>query len=163
MLLSSDDSVLDRHPRFRQMADYLAQQAPREGLAGRQHLDPTDLKSILPYINLVEVIGQGDDLDFRFRLFGSAQVQALNRDVTGQLVRDVFDPVQASRIAATMREAVIGRRPHFSTSHVPREDRRHIHYDRIHFPLAADGKTVDMLMSVHVYYQEKSGIAGIRP
>src|SRR3546814_18589404 len=48
------------HPRFRWMRDYLSRVAPPGGLPGRQAVDPTVFKALLPFINLVDVIRRPD-------------------------------------------------------------------------------------------------------
>jgi hypothetical protein len=49
---------IDEHPRFRRLADYLAIKAPPGKLPGRQHIEPTEIPDLLPWIMLIEVIAQ---------------------------------------------------------------------------------------------------------
>ena len=63
------------------MRDYLAGVAPPGRLPGRQHIDPVDFPTLLPFVNLVDVEreqGEGEQgardagrMRFRYRLVGT--------------------------------------------------------------------------------------------
>ena len=90
--------------RFSEVQDYLGKAAPPGKLAGRQHIDPVDLgTSILPFINLVEVIRQGEGLRFRYRLVGTRQTYAAGREITGKFTEEAVLPEYLDRINHNMR------------------------------------------------------------
>src|SRR3546814_8423049 len=91
------------HPRFRWMRDYLSRVAPPGGLPGRQAVDPTVFKALLPFINLVDVIRRPDGLDFRFRLVGTLQTSVAGREITGRHVEEAVLPQFVDRIRANMK------------------------------------------------------------
>ena len=147
-----DDSDFSKlHPRLTWMRDYLARIAPPGRLPGRQHIDPSAMKDVLPFINLVEIVGSGEAMRFRFRLVGTVQTEVAGREITGMFVEDAVLPEFSSRIAGNMRTAAETKRPvydRFPTAHPSRE---FIDSERVYFPLATDGQTVDMLIRVHAY------------
>jgi hypothetical protein len=140
-----------QHPRFLQLERYLESKAPPGGLPGRQDIDPVELKSILAYINLFDVVRGSQGLRFRFRLMGSAQSEALGRDCTGKFIDEVFPPKSVEPIQQVMREVVDSRLPHFDEYAAPFPERQHVRFQRALFPLASDGRTVDMLIAAYVF------------
>ncbi len=139
------------HPRFCAVADYLAAKAPPGRLPGRQHVDPAELKPHLPFINLIDVAWVAGVAQFRYRLWGTAQVQAVGYDGTGRTSDETHSPADAAVINQGMLTAVLTRRPDFAARWVLQTGRGHVYYQRVHFPLARDGESVDMLLTVYAY------------
>lgn len=145
------DEILDLHPRFRAIADYLAAKAPPGQLPGRQHIEPLDLAAHLRFINLIDVVYTPAGLRFRFRLMGSEQVQANGRDFSGRFCDEILSPADLAWVTRRMGAAVMTRMPDYAERVLPHPGRDHVRYRRILFPLARDGETVDMLLAIHVY------------
>jgi len=144
------------HPRFRRLREYLRAKAPPGKLPGRQHIDPTELGDLLPYLMLLDVAGQPTGGPrFRIRLAGTRLVQYHGREVTGQFVEDVLSDPQATLFVAGYRDIVRTRVPEHRRSMVAVPGREHVTYERMTFPLARDGEHVDMLISVFVVESEK--------
>ncbi|HUK59954.1 MAG TPA: PAS domain-containing protein [Stellaceae bacterium] len=142
---------LDDHPRFRHLADYLAAKVTPGRLAGRQHLEPTELGNLLPWMMLVDVLREpGDKLNYRIRLVGTQVVAIQGSDATGKLVDEVLNTGAASAIFAGYDEIVHSSQPGYREGVVATEGRDHVFYRRVAFPLARDGETVDMLLFVFV-------------
>jgi hypothetical protein len=139
------------HPRFKWMRDYLARVAPPSRLPGRQHIDPPAMKDVLPFINLVEVVGSGTAMRFRFRLVGTAQTEAAGREITGMFVEDAVVPESVDRIVGNMRTAIELKSPIYDRFPMAHPNREFIESERVYFPVATDGRTVDMLLLVHAY------------
>src|SRR5579863_10366728 len=90
---------IDKHPRFRRVADYLRSKAPPGKLPGRQHIDPIELAELLPWIMLIDVIRQPDaKLRYRIRLVGTEVVKTQGSDGTGKYVEDVLDKAEVAAI-----------------------------------------------------------------
>jgi hypothetical protein len=142
---------LKRHPRFQQLADYLASKEPPGMLPGRQHVDPIELHRLLPYIILVDVVPADGRWRYRYRLIGTAIVEKASIDVTGQWVEDVY-PADAARAIAEAYDGVVRTHvPHHWSYVIRVPGREHIGFERVIFPLARDGKTVDMLIGIHAF------------
>ena len=139
------------HPCFAWARDHLATVAPPGRLPGRQHIDPVDLRSVLNLINLAEVLREAGRLRFRFRLVGTTQTMVAGREITGKLVEDAVLPELCDRILGNMRETVEARAPVYDRFPMPHPGRKFIETERIYFPLAADGETVDMLFILNGY------------
>lgn len=142
------------HPRFAEVMRYLAGAAPEGRLPGRQHIDPADLRHVIELVNLVDVERQAGTLHFRFRLVGERQRRAAGRDITGLLVEDAVVPQLASRIIANMTKVVTSRQPVYDRFPMPHPGRQFIDSQRMYYPLAADGETIDMLLILNGYDTE---------
>lgn len=149
--LPATEEILDSHPRFRAIADYLAAKAPPGRLPGRQHIDPLELAAHLRFINLIDVVEGPDGLRFRFRLMGTEQVQANGRDFSGYFCDEILAPADLAWVTRRMTAAATTRRPDYAERVLPHPGRDHVRYRRVLFPLARDGRTVDMLLAIHVY------------
>jgi hypothetical protein len=144
-------SHIDEHPRFRRVADYLAGKAPPGKLPGRQHVEPTEIADVLPWIMLIDVISRPDGKhDYRLRLVGTEVVEIQGSDGTGRFVAEVLDSAERDGILQGYEEIVRSREPGYRRGVVATKGREHVPYRRIAFPLARDGERVDMLMFVFV-------------
>lgn len=139
------------HPRYGEMMDYLAAAAPAGRLAGRQHIAPAELRHIITQLNLIDVEREGESLRFRFRLVGERQRQAAGRDITGLLVEDAVVPDLVPRVLANMKKVVASRLPVYDRFPMPHPGRQFIDSQRMYYPLAADGETIDMLLILNGY------------
>jgi hypothetical protein len=147
----TDQDLASLHPRFMWMRDYLDRVAPPGRLPGRQHIDPLDVKDLLPLVNLIEVTKDSKAVRFRFRLVGTVQTEMAGRDITGMFVEDAVLPAYVNRILSNMRTAAERKRPVYDRFPMPHPNREFIDSERVYFPLAADGETVDTLFLVHAY------------
>ena len=142
-----DTGVFDRHPRFKRLRDYLASKAPPGKLPGRRHIDPLDVPDLLPHIMLVDVVrSPGQRLRYRIRLVGTEVAALQGADETGKFVDDVL--TKGPDIIAGYEEILTTRQPQYRRGDVATSGRDHLTYQRVAFPLATDGETVDMLMFV---------------
>lgn len=140
-----------RHPRFQELKAYLAAKAPPGRLPGRQHIDPIEIPRLLPYLTLVDVVRDAGALRYRFRLVGTDVVNKTAADVTGKWVEDAFPSAAAASIMQTYDGVVASREPHYWANMIAVPGREHIGFERVVFPLARDGETVDMLIGIHAF------------
>jgi hypothetical protein len=142
-------------PRFRWMRDYLKRVAPPDRLPGRQHLDPGLLQDVLRFMNFVEVLregqGEGAGLRFRFRTIGAVQGVIAGRDITGKYLEDAVVPSFVERIRRNMTTAVERRAPVYDAFAMPHPARDFIDSERVYYPLASDGETIDQLLILNAY------------
>jgi hypothetical protein len=143
---------IDHHPRFQRLASYLASKVPPGRLPGRQHIDPLEIPDLLPYLMLIDVVPQhSGPARYRIRLAGTEVVAIQGSDGTGQYVEEVLTAEQGcAEIRRGYDEIVRSHRPEYRSGVVATPGREHIDYERIAFPLAADGEHVDMLIFVFV-------------
>lgn len=114
-------------------------------LPGRQDIDPLDFSYALGDVALVDV--RHDPLRFRFRLDGTRHVERFGFDMTGKWLEDFPEPEMRQVIFDSYREVVEDRQPRRRFRDLD-TDGRMFRYEALLLPLAGDGKTVDMLVSV---------------
>lgn len=119
-------------------------------LPGRQHFDPLAVPPLLSAIWMLDV--QREPLRFKYRLLGTDHVAAMERDVTGRWVDELFpdftaEPNYSQCLAAAERGQVCFYKgpPLY---HVRKD---YLAMERILLPLARDGRTVDMLLAMTLY------------
>lgn len=136
-----------------------AQPAP-ELLPGRQHIDPLQMKRLLPYAWLLEVHAAAPGMDiprFRFRLVGSHVDLGFGAPKTGRWL-DEIEPdfnsnraMQAAFVACAKTAEIAHRRglPRFKFNREAAE------LERMMLPLASNGRKVDMLLGFTVFYDHE--------
>lgn len=139
-------------PKLRRLLEYWSSKGADGRLPGRQHIDPLEIPRLLSSIVMMDVI-QDDDVGmrFRFRLVGTENVALHGRDLTGHWLDEAFPSGTAEDIMTANRMVVESREPHYwrNTLHGP--GRQHVRYERLLCPLAADGRTVDLLIGVFAF------------
>lgn len=145
----ADFAAID--PRYRLLYDLLHAKAPPGRLPGRRHFDPVEVPRLLSCLNLVEVLRDEPDLRFRYRLHGTRQTDLAGRDITGLTVEEAVHPPFIGRINGNMRLTCQTRRPVYDRFPMPHPERECIDSERVYYPLAADGETVDMLLILNGY------------
>ncbi len=138
-------------PKYGALFDLLSSRAPTGQLPGRQHFDPLTVPEHMGYLNLVEV-HRNDGLRFRFRLHGTMQTDAAGRDITGRFIEDAVIPEFVDRINGNMTKVVETRRPVYDRFQMPHPNRGYLDSERVYYPLASDGSTVDMILILNGYY-----------
>jgi hypothetical protein len=137
-------------PILRRGFDYW-QSKRRDGrLPARSAIDPTEIPSLLPHVELSEVIDGG--ADFRFRLVGTHLVDTDAVNPTGILFSRFFEmPAYAAYMFRLYRHVVATGRPVWSGSRIPMPLRGlDVATERLYLPLATDGRTVDMVLNFQV-------------
>ena len=154
-------SPVDENPRFRRLADYLAAKAPPGKLPGRQHIDPLDIPDLLSWIMLIDVFPKpAGERRYRIRLMGTEVVAIQGVDETGKYMEDVLTGAAGAEIVHQCDEMLRTREPYYRRGVVATKGREHVHYERIAFPLAADGERVDMLILVFAKIEKPAGSGG---
>ncbi len=140
----------DIHPILRQLYEYWLAKRPDGKLPGRQHMDPLDIPDLLPYIYLLDVVGEGTEVRYRLRLVGTKNVDLFGRDLTGQWLDENYSSTEYDKLAGPLYQAIADRAPKYQRSKVKIPNREFISFERLMCPLAADGETVDMLFGAFV-------------
>lgn len=145
------------HDLTRVVADYWASIHPAENvLPARHHFDPLDLPSdVWPYLTLADVLT--DPFDVRFRLVGSEVVEFEGHDATGEKLSECPTSGDRESNLSDYRSAVEDRRPVFRRVPVLDKDRGYeVMVERTHFPLAANGRDVDIILTVFIRLGRRS-------
>jgi hypothetical protein len=141
----------DCDPRLRRLYDHWLSLRPAAGgLPGRQHMDPAAIRDLLPWIWMVDV--ERNPLRFRYRLLGTEQVHAMERDFTGRFLDEAHPSFVASvsypQYVAAAEHADIGYRRGPPVFHLTKD---YVAIERLLLPLAKDGATVDVLLAITIY------------
>lgn len=110
----------------------------------REDILPEELGHLLPWIILVDVVGEPPR--FRIRLAGTGVVREYGSEVTGTFVDEMDLGAARDRALDDYRRAARECRPVVGTFDFKKGDGRWISYERIALPLSADGKRVNMLL-----------------
>ncbi len=144
--MDADRRILDLHA-------YREKIRPSESsLPGRQHFDPVDIPRLLPFLSLVDVYR--DPVRFRYRLSGTEIVRAMGADHNGRFLDEIhvnFSATPTSKqymeVLATGQSAFREGRPTL------RREEDHRWMQRLLLPFARDGKTVDMVLGMGIYFE----------
>ena len=129
-------------------------------LPGRQDIDPSDLKRLLPTVSLIDV--QRDPLDFRIRLAGTGLYSVYGREITGRALTEVYNSAAAEYWRDELAKVVEERRPSVGVHNLAWRGASHLSILWLRLPLASNGRDVDMLLGydavVGVHGEVMSGI-----
>lgn len=148
--MREDEDLLPRlrSPLHREAYVYWHSKIKAGRLPGRDAIDPLELPSVLPWLNLVDVLRDGDQYRFRHRLIGTGIVSRYGRDATGGWFDEVYDPKFLEQHQRDHIAIVESGRPSVGPVPMPVKEKNFIVYQRLALPLATDGTTIDMIMVV---------------
>jgi hypothetical protein len=151
-ITTADQPFPSDSPLLRTLNAYWWSIKPAEGLPGRQHFDPLDVPRLLPWIYLFDVVPQPDGgRRYRFRLIGTGLVSTFGRDSTGSWLEELYDPEEAARATVGLERVVSARCPIEGALSLPTREKKVMRFRRLVCPLAADGRTVDMLLGIQAH------------
>ena len=146
-----------RNPVLRRGYEYWLAKCAGRLFPDRADLDPAEIKDILPHLTILEVIG--DDLmpRFRYRLVGTAVVDAVGRNRTGCFADEALHPRQAEFLTALWREVRESGRPIYAASayaveraSVPSSDAG-LSTERLVLPFSVRGRAVRQIISIQTF------------
>lgn len=144
------------HPHVAKFFEYwLAIRPSGDLLPGRQHFDPVEIGLVMPRVWMLDVVRDGAEMRFRYRLAGTKEVETLQREVTGAWFDDVHtrlkeNPAHLDRYRfMAMRALPTYRNGAVNFAH----KREHAHVENCIVPLARDGRNVDILAACSVIYR----------
>jgi hypothetical protein len=142
----------DAAPKIKALYAYWQSIHPAEGvLPGRQHFDPIDIPELLPSLWMVDVVR--DPLRFRFRLVGTEIVKFAGRDVTGLWLDEFFENYAGSEAFRIHSDCALTGRPAYRRGGLLfNPTGKRLEAERIYLPLAQDGRQVDILLAMTLYY-----------
>lgn len=129
---------------------WLGKRAGR-AMPARADFDPSEMPHLLPHIMLLDV--ERDPLRIRVRLVGTAIVDAIGMDLTGRYVDEIENAEEPLRRHLRMAEDA---QPYFLEKiPIPWSPRDYKTYAVLAVPLARDGRTVDMIMSLLSFTRQR--------
>ncbi len=118
------------------------------GLPSRADFSPLDLTArLLPFIAMADVLREGEQLRFRWRLVGTHITEKTDRDVTGRYFEDIYGGDNHDDLVAAYVWMAKNGEPlrWFGNSEFVEKD--WLTFECVGMPLASDGKTVDKLLA----------------
>lgn len=116
-------------------------------LPKRGDVDPVVLgAAIIPWIFLASVLREGDELDFQFRLIGTANAQMVGYDATGMLASVLFGSSDRTLIKTSFDETVNRVEPTYWRATIPHKQRFPVPVYRALYPLSDDGELVNFVI-----------------
>ena len=108
-----------------------------------------DLRELLPWLVLVDVLG--DPPRFRYRLVGTGQTRVMERDLTGRWLDDTHEEFRATANHADLVAVARGAIRYTRGAPEYPVEKSHASMERLLLPLARDGASVDMALGIIVY------------
>ncbi|MFD2205764.1 PAS domain-containing protein [Kiloniella antarctica] len=115
-------------------------------LPSRALIDPIEMRAFLPNVLLLDV--QREPLDFRFRVVGTSVTPLLNRDYTSEWMSNIDNLKAPGKVWTNCSSAVEFGEPVYACTPYTGPKRGILDVEDLILPLAADGRTVDMLMII---------------
>jgi hypothetical protein len=141
---SSPEMFTFKSQTVKQAYDYWRSKCHGDRLPSRADIRPSEITRLLPYVYLVDVIG--DPPAFRYRLVGTQFYSWTGREYTGVTVDAAEYGPNWENIYKDYCAAVRGRAPVCSEYiAAPWPEREFLTYERIIAPLSDDGLAVNML------------------
>lgn len=141
----------DCDSRIRRFAEYVDSKAPPGQLPGRQHIVPSEIPDLLPFLALYDVVRDANGhLRYRTRLAGTHVVELFGEDPTGKFMDEYVSNHSVEQVLKRYHRIVATKEPSYQEGAFRRAGREHIRYHRAAFPLARNGADVDMLVLIRV-------------
>jgi hypothetical protein len=132
------------HPRLGELYSYWDRKRGGAPAPARADIDPVEVPRLLGNILICEV--QDAPRDFIFRLFGTALVEAVGRDLTGERFSTLFPKSVAPDIVREYKAVAENFVPVISRKDAHWANKSHIRYERLLLPLSDDGKNVNRIL-----------------
>jgi hypothetical protein len=133
--------------------------AKRSGrtMPSRRDIDPSEIPKLLPHLQLIDVVHDR----FRYRLIGTALVDAYGRNYTGQFVDELFDKSRSEFISKIYSSVVETRRPGFLRSGYVTTKGVKLVANRLYLPLSEDDRELNMILGAATFEFDTLGsVAG---
>ena len=124
----------------------------------REDFRPSDLRAVLPYLFLVDVLRAPDD--FRLRLTGTHFETFAQQKLTGKRVTEAFPPDFGAAVLKLWGEAVETRRPLHAIGQLWVPTRDYVRWEGIILPLVSQNSAIEQLLGGVVFsYPNKNKAA----
>ncbi|MBA4210893.1 MAG: PAS domain-containing protein [Parvibaculum sp.] len=147
-----------RDPRLAFLFDYWCRKRGGRVAASRMDLLPSEIKSFLPIMNLIDV--NRDPLKFRHRLVGTEIVDQLGRDVTGAFVSPDLYGDAFPQIFEALRVVVEEIQPYARRARISWADRNWLCAESIALPLIDSAGEVNMVLRAASYFTDARAVSG---
>jgi hypothetical protein len=142
-------------PMVRQMFAYWQGKCAGRMAPKPRDIEPGDLKRLLPFISISDVLN--DPFDLRFRLVGTSVVEAVGYDFTGKRLNEMPVTTGLEHWLAHYQRVVEHKGPHYGRyrGELGPDSVRYV--DHGAFPLSSQGENVDRIIEI----EDWSGVPGV--
>ncbi|WP_193172824.1 PAS domain-containing protein [Nisaea nitritireducens] len=130
--------------RLQRLSSYWQEKAGDQTAAPVASIDPTDMRFVLGYLMLLDVLEDG--YDFRYRLYGTMISERFGRDVTGTTIREFGDKAYIVSFFLGAYQAVMERRAPLLTIHYPKNASETESWTRLILPLEDENNKIARLL-----------------
>jgi hypothetical protein len=139
---------------------YWVQKRGGRSVPRKRDIDPIEVpRSVLPNLQVIDVIDGG--ARFRYRLIGTATVEAYGEDFTGRYPDEMFPPELRDFIHAVYRQVCSERAPVFLSNRYVTARGFELASKRIYMPLCDGNDAVSHILGV-LRFEYESSIADAR-
>jgi hypothetical protein len=138
------DSIAIGSDALRSLYEYWRMKKGARLAPSRGDVVPAEIRSLLPRIFMVDVVGAPPR--FRFRLVGTEVVERFGEEITGRFLDELDLDEVNQEISDDYRKAVASCGPVCSRWTYTKHDGKLLRYERILLPLSSDGKAIDMIL-----------------
>lgn len=124
--------------------DYWRAKRGNRFMPQRHDIEPAELRDVLAHLQITEVIDSGSR--FRYRLVGTAIVEAFGAEFTGKYVDELVSGERDSFVHACYRAVCASRRPAFVRSKYVTTRNVDLIANRVLLPLSKDGGSVNQIL-----------------
>ncbi len=142
--------AVDRNPILRRAYVYWVAKTAGRPAPDRRDLDPIEIKDILPHLSIVEIVGDGDAMRHRFRLVGTAVIDALGYEPTNHHVEDFDEGGHADFMRRLLIEVMASGQPLYAASAFRAKAER-LSTERILLPFTCGGSTIRQIVTVQTF------------
>ena len=129
-------------PRLQRLYAYWLGKKGERAAPSRADIAPEDFHDILPWVCLIEVVGER----LRFRLVGDAVAEEYGGRLMGMYMDEVDLDWVTAQIMAEFHDSARRIVPVASKWRFTKISGRRLEYEQVMLPLSADGKTVNMFL-----------------
>lgn len=142
--------AVDRNPILRRAYDYWLEKAAERGIPDRRDLDPGEIKDILPYLSILEIVGSGVDRHHRYRLVGTRVAEALGYNPTNHFIEEFVENGHGDFIKRLLHDVDASARPLYAASSF-RSSTVGLSTQRILLPFTCGGSDVQQIVIVQTF------------
>jgi len=135
---------------------YWRRKRQARAMPSRGDIDPIEIPKLLPNLQLIDRVGA----QFRYRLVGTALVEAFGKDFTGQYLEDFADRQRSEFIGKVFASVWSARRPAFLSSQYVTTKSVSLIANRLYLPLSDDDREVNMILGAMTFESGATSLAG---
>ncbi|MEZ5829752.1 MAG: PAS domain-containing protein [Dongiaceae bacterium] len=155
LLLADDDNaaIFEGLPAdLRAIFDYWRSKRAGRRMPARSDLDPSEIKSLLPTMILVDVVYDvAGKADFIYRLLGTREVEIRGENPTGKRVADAYFGPSVENVLGCYQSVVDRREPYLDDDYYVRDGDYYADEANIFLPFSNDGQHVNMILVYTAY------------